>query len=56
MTLDLPTILILLLLVGINMCVYWWWKHREKTLRRQRCLREIESAGGLDEWKRRYSL
>jgi hypothetical protein len=53
--LDFPTISVVLPLVGIVICVFWW-KHRDKALDRQRCLREIESAGGFNEWKRRYSL
>jgi hypothetical protein len=55
MTLDFPTISVILPLVGIVICVFWW-KHKERTLDRRQCLGEIESAGGFDEWKRRYSL
>jgi hypothetical protein len=53
--LDFSTIAVVLPLVVLVIFGYWL-TNREKTLDRQRCLREIESVGGFDEWKRRYSL
>jgi hypothetical protein len=55
MTLDFPTISVILPLVAMVILIFRW-KYRERTLDRQRCLREIESAGGFEQWKGRYSL
>jgi hypothetical protein len=55
MTLDFPTISVILPLVAMVILIFRW-KYRERTLDRQRCLREIESAGGFEQWKERHSL
>jgi hypothetical protein len=50
MNLDFPTIAVVLPLVAMLIYAYWL-TYRERALDRQRCLREIESAGGFEQWK-----